>query len=104
MRSARSGQRCAKVVNSKSAYQTCSYISSVITITCGWRRITSPSASSSSPEKAAPDGFDGELNITQRVFAVSAASSCVGVSRSDEHTYELQALMRIHLADYCLKQ
>ncbi len=26
-----------------------------------------------------PDGFDGELNITQRVFGVIAASSCAGV-------------------------
>src|SRR3546814_2984333 len=66
VRSYRSGQTCATVANGVSAYQMCSFISSVITSTWLCFFNTSP--------------------------------------RSEEHTSELQSLMRISYAVFCLKK
>lgn len=56
----------------------CSYMSSDITQTCGWRMRTSVSALSSSHEYPAPVGFEGELKISHLVLGVIAASSAAG--------------------------
>src|SRR3546814_9080324 len=36
--------------------------------------------------------------------SISATSSNLSEGRSEEHTYELQSLMRISYADFCLKK
>src|SRR3546814_9827214 len=47
------------------------------------------------------DAKGGEFGVDGRKFV--RADSTVAVMRSEEHTSELQSLMRISYADFCLK-
>ena len=68
------------VVNAKSSNTRCSYMSSDMIHTWGWRSSTSQSARTSARVYPAPVGFDGELKMNHFVRGVIAASSCAGVS------------------------
>src|SRR3546814_1884612 len=49
------------------------------------------------------NGFKGELSIAFGGFKQSGIGREGGVERSEEHTSELQSLMRISYAVFCLK-
>src|SRR3546814_8940133 len=53
------------------------------------------------PVVAAVRGADGEEQV---VCLVAAGKAAAGVDRSEEHTSELQSLMRISYAVFCLKK
>src|SRR3546814_9040321 len=79
-----------------------------------WRSVISPSG----PAPAAPDGNctqssmrrrPGEVPATAPISAFPPFNQCFarqvnGPARSEEHTSELQSLMRISYAVFCLKK
>src|SRR3546814_8902151 len=58
--------------------------------------------------RIAPPGFGSPMwrSLPPRVWRArrEAASRCVGIGISEEHTSELQSLMRISYAVFCLKK
>src|SRR3546814_2142790 len=50
-----------------------------------------------------PNGFGNNLQVFESPFNF-AVQRATGIDRSEEHTSELQSLMRISYADFCLKQ
>src|SRR3546814_1348501 len=71
----------------------------------------STTASTTRFEKSSsvPENISGEYSKRQSVPGFSSASrrarrACLTASRSEEHTSELQSLMRISYAVFCLKK
>src|SRR3546814_9160662 len=62
----------------------------------------SPLGSSAKVRPVTP--CDDAATIAPRAARLSAIFAIFGVSRSEEHTSELQSLMRISYAVFCLKQ
>src|SRR3546814_8757805 len=50
------------------------------------------------------EGLIGEASIRTSTSSAAGASTGVSASRSEEHTSELQSLMRISYAVFCLKK
>src|SRR3546814_6151024 len=49
-------------------------------------------------------GFNPEFAVLAGVLAAAALGLVIGALRSEEHTSELQSLMRISYAGFCLKK
>src|SRR3546814_2611043 len=65
------------------------------------------------PDFAAPQGLIGSRNGVDEILVVSRMAAgrdehrltmCLGAERSEEHTSELQSLMRISYAVFCLQK
>ncbi len=80
VRSRKAGCTAAMVACLSPSSTRCSYMSSDMIHTCGWRSITSPSAAISAAEQAAPVGLLGKFRISHLVRGVMAASRSSGRS------------------------
>src|SRR3546814_7698994 len=57
------------------------------------------------PSEAFVASFFGEINSLEGIVEAGEVATPFGtVARSEEHTSELQSLMRISYADFCLKK
>src|SRR3546814_9991900 len=54
--------------------------------------------------QAAKAGCGGLAELTMRTGCGACCGSCVDTARSEEHTSEIQSLMRISYAVFCLKK
>src|SRR6185436_17008127 len=80
VRGASCGAATARVANVRPSNSTCSYMSSLMIHTDGWRSSTAASARYSLAVYTAPLGLDGELSISHLLFLVMALSSASGRS------------------------
>src|SRR3546814_3851680 len=66
-----------------------------------------PAAGSDRPgvyRRSRPDGGSGRADRVGKILVNGPAQPAVGPERSEEHTSELQSLMRISYAVFCLKK
>src|SRR3546814_2008390 len=68
---------------------------------CDARRPTDGAAQSRSKSNATLRGPDSTMSIAIDALWPLRSSACVGALRSEEHTSELQSLMRISYAVFC---
>src|SRR3546814_6130778 len=78
-----------------------------------WVAVAPPAFAQDRPPEALPDAAeandDGAIVVTarrreERLADVPTAASVIDITRSEEHTSELQSLMRTSYAVFCLKK